>query len=185
MPGACCTAPGRRPLSPSPLLLDSLLVAHAAPLPLPRGCSQGVQLSYDQVKRLLLSTVDPSPGKGATATITGGRLNIGAAMQALSLLLQQQGQPALPGMALEAAAQDDLRRTMLQNEWGQELLQAGGDGSEDDPDVESSSLSATEEQEQQQQEPDEEQAEEAEPLSEASRAEGRRRLKDRLFPPAG
>ena len=59
-----------------------------ASLPAFTCCSQGVTLTYGQVKRLLLSTVDIIGGKAAAATSTGGRLNIGAAMQALSLLLQ-------------------------------------------------------------------------------------------------
>lgn len=78
-------------------------------------------LTYTQIKRLLLSTVNAVPG-GKAATLTGGRLNIGTAMQALSLMLQDQGGPALPGVALTAADEAALRKTVGLSVWGQELL---------------------------------------------------------------
>lgn len=79
-------------------------------------------LSYDEMKRLLLSTVDPSPGRAATATATGGRLNVGAAMLALNLMLQDRGLAALPGAALGPAEEEALRGAVLSTQWGQGLL---------------------------------------------------------------
>lgn len=99
------------------------LVAGAAALLHSAALSHGVQLSYTDIKRLLLSTVDTSPpGDTADATLTGGRLNIGASMAALALLMQERGMPELSGGWLEGSAAEELQQKLLQNPWGQELL---------------------------------------------------------------
>ena len=54
--------------------------------------------------------------------MTGGRLNVAAAMQGLGLLLQERGLPALPGALLSERAAADLRGLLMRNQWGQELL---------------------------------------------------------------
>ena len=91
-------------------------------------CSQGERLSYQDLKLLLLGTAEPSPTTvAATATMTGGRLNIAAAMQALGLLLQERGLPAMPGALLSEQATADLRSLLLNNQWGQELLLGGAE----------------------------------------------------------
>ncbi|KAI3436676.1 hypothetical protein D9Q98_006092 [Chlorella vulgaris] len=98
-----------------PMVAASAALLHSAAL------GQGTVLTYTQIKRLLLSTVNAVPC-GKAATLTGGRLNIGTAMQALSLMLQDQGGPALPGVALTAADEAALRKTVGLSVWGQELL---------------------------------------------------------------
>lgn len=88
-----------------------------------------MQLTYAETKRLLLSTVDPSPTPAtAGVTVTGGRLNVGAAMQALSLLLRQRGLPVLPGAPLEGPTATALARRLQENPWGRQLLLQPGAG---------------------------------------------------------
>lgn len=87
-------------------------------------CSRGVQLSYAEVKSLLLSSTDPCPAESAGATQTGGRLNVGSAMAALALLLHERGDGQLPGGFLDdSSAAEQLQQKILQNGWGQGLLQ--------------------------------------------------------------
>lgn len=84
-----------------------------------------MHLTYSEVKSLLLSSTDPSPAESAGTTQTGGRLNVGAAMAALALLLQERGEGQLPGGFLEDAfAAEQLQQRMLQTSWGQGLLQS-------------------------------------------------------------
>lgn len=84
-----------------------------------------MRLTYAETKKLLLSTVDGSANPLATtATITGGRLNVGKAMQALGLLLKQRGLPALPGASLADPQAKELQRKLQENEWGAGLLGA-------------------------------------------------------------
>ena len=90
--------------------------------------SQGERLSYQELKLLLLGTAEPSPTTAAaTATMTGGRLNIAMAMQALGLVLQERGLPAMPGALLSEQGTADLRSLLLKNQWGQELLLGGAE----------------------------------------------------------
>ena len=85
--------------------------------------SQGVQLSHIETKRLLLSSVDPSASpETAATTITGGRLNVAAAMQALALLLKSRGLPPPPGFSADDAGAVELKRRMQQTPWGRQLL---------------------------------------------------------------
>lgn len=98
-------------------------------------CSQGVQLTYAEVKSLLLSSTDPSPPHSAGATQTGGRLNVGSAMAALALLLHERGEGQLPGGFLaDTSAAEQLQQKMLQSSWGQSLLLgAAPDGASSQP----------------------------------------------------
>jgi hypothetical protein len=98
------------------------LVAGAAALLHSAAIAQGAQLSYGEVKRLLLSTVDPCPTGSTGATISGGRLNVDAAMAALALLLHERGLPELPGGWLAGDGAEAVQRRLLENPWGQELL---------------------------------------------------------------
>ena len=102
------------------------LVAGAAALLHSAALAHGVTLTYGEVRRLLLSTVDPCPAASQGASITGGRLNVGAAMAALALLLHERGQPELPGSWLEGDSAEALQRQLLENPWGQELLTGAG-----------------------------------------------------------
>lgn len=87
-----------------------------------------MRLSHIETKRLLLTSVDPSASpETAAATITGGRLNVAAAMQALALTLKARGLPALPGVAVEDASAVELKRRMQETPWGRQLL-AGAAG---------------------------------------------------------
>lgn len=100
------------------------LVAGAAALLHSAALSRGVQLSYAEVKSLLLSSTDPCPAESAGATQTGGRLNVGSAMAALALLLHERGDGQLPGGFLDdSSAAEQLQQKILQNGWGQGLLQ--------------------------------------------------------------
>jgi hypothetical protein len=86
-----------------------------------------VALTYSQVKALLLATSNACSGTAAVATTTGGRLDVGRAMQALSLMLRQRSGKPLPAMALSAAEDQQLRQDLLMNAWGRQLL---GNGTE-------------------------------------------------------
>ncbi|KAL4451625.1 hypothetical protein ABPG75_007287 [Micractinium tetrahymenae] len=70
------------------------LVAGAAALLQAAATSRGVTLSYGEMKSLIVSSVDKVPG-AANKTITGGRLNVAAAMSALDALLTSRGVPKL------------------------------------------------------------------------------------------
>ncbi|KAL4457752.1 hypothetical protein ABPG75_012617 [Micractinium tetrahymenae] len=105
------------------------LVAGAAALLHSAALNQGVQLSYAELKSLLLSSTDASPAESAGKTVTGGRLNVGSAMAALALLLQERGDGQIPGGFLaDSSAAEELQQRMLQNSWGQGLLQGAAPG---------------------------------------------------------
>lgn len=74
---------------PLPTLFCPLNPAWLLPLP-PPACSRGVTLGYADLKSLILNSVD-KVADGADKTITGGRLNVSAAMTALGQLLVQRG----------------------------------------------------------------------------------------------
>lgn len=58
--------------------------------------SRGVTLGYAELKKLIIETVDKVPD-GADKVITGGRLNVTAAMLALDAMLNERGAPPAGG----------------------------------------------------------------------------------------
>lgn len=83
-----------------------------------------MKLSYAETKALLLASVDASPegSAAAAASLTGGRLNVAAAMQALALVLKARGKALPPGLALEDPGMADVQRRLLEGEWAKGLL---------------------------------------------------------------
>lgn len=67
--------------------------------------SRGVTLGYADLKKLIIETVDKVPD-GADKVITGGRLNVTAAMLALEAMLDQRGVPPASGQPAIAPPED-------------------------------------------------------------------------------
>ncbi|PRW20948.1 peptidase S8 isoform A [Chlorella sorokiniana] len=72
------------------------MVAGTAALLQAQAMSRGVTLGYADLKKLIIDTVDKVPD-GADKVITGGRLNVTAAMLALETMLNERGAPPAGG----------------------------------------------------------------------------------------
>lgn len=99
------------------------LVAGAAALLQSAALSRGVELSYAETRQLLLATVDPLPDS-ADATLTSGRLNIAAAMQALAVVMKARGMKVPPGAVTEGPAAEQLLQRLQASQWAAGLLPA-------------------------------------------------------------
>ena len=81
---ACCV---------QPVAVDagtSLAISPAPPSPSSCYCSRGVELGYADLKSLIIGSVD-KVADGADKVITGGRLNVTAAMLGLEAMLTSRG----------------------------------------------------------------------------------------------